>query len=222
MPRTSISARGKEQWGPGIMQNVERFNSLSHLIGAAFALIGGVMLVNLAATTGNGLTITTCSIYVVTLFLLYLFSTLYHGLTGQAKRIFQVLDHQAIYLLIAGTYTPFTLIGIKGELGWWMFGAIWTLAVCGILLDALPRRGSRVLSLLLYLLMGWLCIFALEPVMAALPPDGFRWLLIGGIFYTTGILFYVLDRWHFWCHGVWHLFVLAGSVSHYVAILLLV
>jgi hemolysin III len=203
------------------MQPTERFNSISHLVGAVLALAGGAVLVTLAAKTGDARAIVSDSIYAVTLVLLYLISTLYHSLSGRPKRVFRVLDHQAIYLLIAGTYTPFTLVGLKGTLGWWMFGAIWGLAVLGIVLDALPHRGPRVIPVVIYLLMGWLCVFALKPVLAALPPDGFRWLLVGGIFYTAGILFYVLDHWYPACHGIWHLFVLAGSMSHYGAVLLL-
>ncbi|MTW22889.1 PAQR family membrane homeostasis protein TrhA [Allochromatium palmeri] len=203
------------------MPKGERFNSITHLIGAAFALAGGTALVTFAVMAGDARAIVSDSLYSFTLFLLYLVSTLYHSLVGAAKRVFRVLDHQAIYLLIAGTYTPFALLGLKGALGWWLFGAIWGLAALGIVLDALPRQGPRVLPVVLYLFMGWLCILALNPLLAALPPASFRWLLVGGIFYTSGILFYVLDHWYPWSHGVWHLFVLAGSVSHYVAILLL-
>ena len=203
------------------MYRGERFNSISHLVGASLALVGGVVLVTFAAMGGDFNRIVSYSVYGVTLFLLYLTSTLYHSLRGTAKRVFQVLDHQAIYLLIAGTYTPFTVMALKGAQGWWMFGAIWGLAVFGIVLDALPRRGVRVVPIIIYLAMGWLCVLALDPIFAALPPAGARWLVAGGIFYTSGIAFYVLDHWYPWTHGVWHLFVLAGSVSHYFAILLL-
>ncbi|MBK5967727.1 MULTISPECIES: PAQR family membrane homeostasis protein TrhA [Thiorhodovibrio] len=203
------------------MQATEKFNSISHLIGATLALIGGALLITLAAKRGDASAIVSVSIYAATLLLLYLISTLYHSLSGRKKQVFRVLDHQAIYLLIAGTYTPFALVGLKGSLGWWMFGTIWALAVLGIVLDALPHRGPRVISMIIYLLMGWLCVFALKPVLAALPPVAFRWLLVGGIFYTSGILFYVLDHRYPACHGIWHLFVLAGSISHYVAIMLL-
>ncbi|MGB5835205.1 MAG: hemolysin III family protein [Thiohalocapsa sp.] len=203
------------------MQRTERFNSISRLVGAALALAGGAVLVTLAAKTGDAQAIVSSSIYVFTLFLLFLTSTLYHSLNGRPKRVFRVLDHQAIYLLIAGTYTPCTLVGLKGTLGWVMFGAIWGLAIFGIVFDALPHRGPRVVPMLIYLLMGWLCVFALKPVLAALPPEVFRLLLVGGIFYTSGILFYALDRWYPACHGVWHLFVLAGSMSHYGAVVLL-
>jgi len=197
----------------------ERLNSISHLIGAALALAGGAVLITFAAIDGDSLKIISYSIYGATLFLLYLISTIYHSLSGPAKRIFKVLDHQAIYLLIAGTYTPFTLVALKGALGWWLFGVIWGLALIGIILDALPRKGARVVPIIIYLVMGWLCLFALDSIIAALPPTGFRWLLAGGIFYTSGVVFYILDQWYPWCHGIWHLFVLAGSISHYFAIL---
>ncbi|MBL1292445.1 MAG: hemolysin III family protein [Thiotrichales bacterium] len=202
------------------MHKGEKFNSISHLIGAVLALAGGAILVTFAGMDGDARKLVSYSVYGFTLFLLYLVSTLYHSLTGPAKRAFRVLDHQVIYLLIAGTYTPFTLVALKGTLGWWMFGTIWGLAVFGIVLDALPRKGSRVVPIVIYLVMGWLCLFALDSLLAALPPEAFRWLLAGGIFYTVGVMFYTLDHRYPWCHGVWHLFVLAGSISHYFAILL--
>ena len=201
------------------MYDGERFNSISHLVGAVLALIGATVLVTLASAEGSAPRIVSFSIYGVTLFLLYLFSTLYHSLRGRAKQVFQTLDHHAIYLLIAGTYTPFTLLALQGATGWWMFGAVWSLALLGIVLDSLPRKGPRILALFIYLGMGWLVLFALDPLIAALPPGGFWWLLAGGLFYTVGIVFYVLDNRHPWCHGIWHLFVLAGSISHYVTIL---
>lgn len=201
------------------MYKGERLNSISHLIGAILALSGAVVLITLAAIDGNVLKIVSFSVYGFTLFLLYLISTLYHSIAGPAKRIFKILDHQAIYLLIAGTYTPFTLVVLNGALRWWMFGIIWGMAIFGIVLDALPRKGARVLPIIIYLAMGWLCLFALDPLIAALPPAGFRWLLAGGIFYTSGVIFFLLDHWYPRCHGIWHLFVLAGSISHYFTIL---
>lgn len=201
----------------------ERFNSISHLIGAVLALAGAVVLLVTASRGGYTRRIVSFSIYGTTLFLLYLVSTLYHGLpTGRAKHVFRVLDHQAIYLLIAGSYTPFTLVTLEGSVGWWLFGAIWGMAVLGLVLDALPRRGARVLPLFIYFVMGWLIVLAINPLLAALPRTGFIWLLTGGLFYTSGIVFYVLDKRYSWMHGVWHLFVLAGSISHYVAILVYV
>ncbi|WP_295444201.1 hemolysin III family protein [uncultured Thiodictyon sp.] len=198
----------------------ERFNSITHLVGAVLALIGVTVMVTLAGVAGETTRIISFTVYGVTLFLLYLSSTLYHSLRGRAKAIFQVFDHHAIYLLIAGTYTPFTLVALKGEIGWWLFGAVWGLALLGMVIDTLRGKGGRGLSVAIYLLMGWLIVFALRDIIAALPAAGFGWLLAGGLFYTIGVIFYALDgRWP-WCHGVWHLFVLAGSVSHYLAILL--
>ena len=201
----------------------ERFNSISHLVGAVLALAGTVVLVVVASRSGDTRRIVSFSIYGATLFLLYLISTLYHGLpTGHAKLVFRVLDHEAIYLLIAGSYTPFTLVTLDGIVGWWLFGAIWGMAVLGLVLDALPRRGARVVPLIIYFVMGWLIVLAINPLLAALPRAGFIWLLTGGLLYTSGIVFYALDRRYPWMHGVWHLFVLAGSISHYVAILVYV
>jgi len=203
------------------MYKGERFNSISHLVGASLALAGGVVLVTFAAKDGDFKRIVSYSVYGVTLFLLYLISTLYHSLPGPAKRVIRVLDYQAIYLLIAGTYTPFVMIALKGAQGWWMFGIIWGLAVIGIILEPLSNTGPRVVPVIIYLIMGWLCMFTLEPIVAALPPAGFYLLVAGGIFYTLGIVFYILDHWYPWCHEIWHLFVLAGSISHYFSILLL-
>jgi hemolysin III len=201
----------------------ERFNSISHLIGAVLALAGAVVLVVVASRGGDTRRIVSFSIFGATLFLLYLISTVYHGLpTGRAKHVFRVLDHQAIYLLIAGSYTPFTLVTLDGIVGWWLFGAIWGMAVLGLVLDALPRRGARILPLFIYFVMGWLIVLAINPLLAALPRTGFIWLLTGGLLYTSGIVFFALDHRYPWMHGVWHLFVLAGSISHYVAILVYV
>ncbi|AUB81063.1 PAQR family membrane homeostasis protein TrhA [Candidatus Thiodictyon syntrophicum] len=203
------------------MYEGERFNSITHLVGAVLALIGVTVLVTLAGVEGGATRIISFTVYGVTLFLLYLSSTLYHSLRGRAKEVFQVLDHHAIYLLIAGTYTPFTLVALRGsKTGWWLFGAVWGLALIGMITDTLRGGGGRLLSVCIYLLMGWLIVFALGDIIAALPPAGFAWLVAGGLFYTVGVAFYALDsRWP-WCHGIWHLFVLAGSVSHYFAILL--
>ena len=203
------------------MYKGERFNSISHLVGASLALVGGAVLVTFAAMSGETDKIVSYSIYALTLFLLYLISTLYHSFPGPAKNVFRVLDHQAIYLLIAGTYTPFAMVALQGSLGWWLLGAIWGLAAIGVVLDGLRRTGPRIASLLLYLLMGWFCVFALDSFVSALSPASLGWLIAGGIFYTTGIVFFVLDNWYPWCHGVWHLFVIAGSASHYFSILLL-
>lgn len=204
------------------MKKGERFNTISHLVGASLALAGVVVLLVVASISGEALRIISFSVYGATLFLLYLFSTLYHGLRGRAKRVFRILDHQAIYLLIAGTYTPFTLVTLQGGTGWWLFGSIWGLAVLGIVVDGVFRHGTRIAPFIIYFLMGWLILLALGPLLAGLPLSGFAWLLAGGLLYTGGIVFFALDRRYPWMHGLWHLCVLAGSISHYVAILVYV
>lgn len=150
------------------MYKGERFNSISHLVGASLALIGGTVLIMHAASDGQIEKIVSYSVYAGTLFLLYLASTLYHSIPGPAKSVLRVLDHQAIYLLIAGTYTPYAMVALKGPQGWWVLGIIWTLAVLGMVLDAVRRHGPRVVSVLLYLVMGWFCVFTLDSFVSAL------------------------------------------------------
>ena len=203
------------------MYKGERFNSISHLVGASLALVGGAVLVTMAAMEGEVAKIVSFSIYAVTLFILYLSSTLYHSFPGRAKLFFRVVDHQAIYLLIAGTYTPIAVVALKSAGGWWLLGGVWTMAIIGMILDAVRRTGPRIGSIILYLAMGWICVLALDSLVILLSPESLTLLFVGGVFYTSGIVFFVLDSWYPWCHGVWHLFVLAGSVSHYFAILLL-
>ena len=204
------------------MYHGERFNSISHLVGAALALAGLVILVVFASLKNDPWKIVSFSIYGVALFLLYTLSTLYHSLRGQAKPVFQKLDHAAIYLLIAGSYTPFTLITLRGVWGWSLFGVVWGLAIVGIVIDGLQRHGPRVFQMIIYLLMGWLIISAMYPLLQNLPINGVTWLVIGGLCYTGGIVFYALDKKLRVAHGIWHLFVLGGSVCHYLAILLYV
>lgn len=201
------------------MYKGERLNSISHLIGAAGALAGLSVLVVLAARQGDPWKIVSFSIYGVTLLMLYVVSTLYHSLRGKPKAIFRKLDHFSIYLLIAGTYTPFTLVTLRGAWGWSLFGIIWGLAVIGIVIDALPSKGHRILPVVIYLLMGWSCLAAIRPLLRVLPIAGFMWLLAGGLFYTVGVIFFALDARVRHFHGVWHLFVLAGSLSHFCAVL---
>jgi len=197
----------------------ERFNCYTHLLGAVAALAGMVVLVVMASHQGDPWKIASFSIYGATLFLLFLFSSLYHGVRGPAKPMFRLLDHYSIYLLIAGTYTPFTLVTLNGEEGWFLFGVIWGLAALGMALEALPQPGGRrILPVLIYLLMGWMVLVSLEPLLAVLPEAGFHWLLAGGICYTGGVLFFALGRYVHQAHGVWHLCVLAGGACHYWAI----
>jgi hemolysin III len=196
----------------------ERFNSISHLVGAVLALAGMVVLIVIAARQGDPWKLVSFGVYGACLFSLYASSTLYHSLHHRAKAVFRKLDHLAIYLLIAGTYTPFALVTLRGVWGWSLFGAVWGLAAAGMVLEFLPRRGARILPVVIYVLMGWLVLIALKPLLQALPWAGFVWLLLGGLFYTFGIVFYALDAKLRHAHGVWHLFVLAGSVSHFFAI----
>jgi hemolysin III len=201
----------------------ERLNSITHLLGTVAAAAGLVVLVVLAAQQGDAWKLVSFSIYGASLFLLYLFSTLYHSTRGRAKAILQKFDHFSIYLLIAGSYTPFTLVTLRGTWGWTLFGLIWGLAMLGMLVDSLHNKNShRLLPITIYIVMGWLVLIAFKPLLAALPFAGVLWLVAGGLFYTLGIVFYALDTRLRHAHGIWHLFVLAGSVSHYLAVLLYV
>ncbi len=150
---------------------------------------------------------------------LYLTSTLYHSVRGKAKDVLQRLDHCAIYLLIAGTYTPFMLVTLRGPWGWSLFGVVWGLALIGIVQEYVYAKGARILSLVIYVAMGWLVVIGIKPLIAALEWDGFLWLAAGGLCYTGGIAFYATDHKLRHGHGIWHLFVLAGSSCHFVAIL---
>lgn len=200
----------------------ERFNSITHTVGAALAAVGGVSLIVLAARSGDVWKVVSFSIYAATLLALYLTSTLYHSLRGPAKDFWRTLDYCAIYLLIAGSYTPFTLVSLRGPWGWWLFGVVWTLALVGIAQEIWYARGARLLSLLIYVMMGWLAVIGARPLIAALSWNGFLWLAAGGVLYTGGIVFYATDHKLRHGHGVWHLFVLGGSICHFGAVLLYV
>jgi hemolysin III len=201
------------------MYSGERFNAVTHLVGAVLALAGSVVLVVLAASTGDPWKIVSVSIYGLTLVLLYTFSTLYHSVRGRDKKILRELEYQSIYLLIAGSYTPFCLVTLRGPWGWSLFGIVWGLAVLGCLQEMGPRSEARILSVVLYVVMGWVILVALIPLLDALGPTGFAWVAAGGLFYTVGIIFFALDTRVTHAHGVWHLFVMAGSATHFVAIL---
>ncbi|MCG2576579.1 hemolysin III family protein [Dechloromonas sp. XY25] len=197
----------------------ERFNAWTHLVGALFALTGAVWLVTLAAASGDGWKVFSMSVYGATLVLLYSISTIYHSVRGRIKRVLRKLDHLSIYLLIAGSYTPFCLISLRGAWGWWLFGIVWSLAAIGMLQEIKPRSEARVLSLVIYAIMGWIVLVAINPLLASLGLAGFWWLAAGGIAYTAGIVFFAFDgKFRHW-HGIWHLFVIAGSLAHFIAIL---
>jgi hemolysin III len=203
------------------MYKGERFNSITHLLGAAAAIAGLVVIVVLASMKGDPWKIVSFSIYGTTLMILYICSTLHHSLRGRASRVFLKLDYLAIYLLIAGSYTPITLVAIRGAWGWSIFGVIWGLAVLGIVIDSLPLKGKRVIPIIIYLLMGWMAMVALVPIRKAMPGWGLGLLLAGGVAYTVGVVFYLMDEKKMpWAHGVWHLFVLTGSAIHYLTMML--
>jgi len=201
------------------MYHGERFNAWTHLIGALLASLGAIWLLVLAALDGELAKIVSAAIYGLSLILLYSISTLYHSLRGRAKVVMRKLDHLSIYLLIAGSYTPFCLVTLAGPWGWTLFGIVWGLAVIGMLQEIKPRSEARVLSLVIYAVMGWIVLVAVKPLLAALGGAGFAWLLAGGICYTVGIVFFVFDdRFRHW-HGIWHIFVMVGSLLHFIAIL---
>lgn len=197
----------------------EKFNAVTHLVGAVLALAGTVVLIVLAALDGDPWKVVGVSIYGVTLVLLYSFSTLYHSLRGRAKNILRELDHHSIYLLIAGSYTPFCLVTLRGPWGWSLLSAVWGLAALGSLQELWTKSGARLLSVVIYVVMGWVALVALIPLLQRLGPVGFAWVAAGGLLYTIGIVFYALGTRLTHAHGVWHLFVIAGSATHYVAIL---
>jgi hemolysin III len=197
----------------------EFFNALTHGLGATAALAGGAVLITLAALYGDGWQLAGAIVFGICLLLLYLASTLYHAIQHPvAKARLKVVDHCAIYLLIAGTYTPFTLIGLRGPWGWGLFAAIWTLAVAGVVFKLFFTGRFKLLSTSIYIAMGWLVVVAIKPLIGALDAWTIAWLFGGGLFYTLGTVFYHRPSLPY-SHAIWHLFVVAGSVCHYVAVM---
>lgn len=193
-------------------------NSITHGIGVLLASVGAVWLM-VRAARGTPRLIISCAVYASTLVLIYLCSTLYHSLARtRARYVFRVLDHSAIYLLIAGTYTPFTLVSLRGPWGWTLFGIVWGLAIVGVIFKSFAVERFAVASAIAYVLMGWIAIFAIVPLARAITWHGILWIGAGGIFYTFGVLFFALDRLRYF-HALWHVFVLAGSGSHFFAVL---
>ena len=202
--------------------NEEIANGITHGVGVVLSTIGAAVLITSAALRGDVWRIASFSVYGSSLVFLYLSSTLYHLFqSSRMKQLFRVLDHTAIYLLIAGTYTPFLLISLRGVWGWTLFGIIWGLALAGIGFKVFSKRRFRglPLSTATYVLMGWLGIIALKELLARLPLGGLIWLFAGGMLYTAGIIFFSWQRLRYH-HAIWHLFVLGGSACHYVAIAL--
>ncbi|MEO6154633.1 MAG: hemolysin III family protein [Thermomonas sp.] len=196
----------------------ELANALTHGLGATAALAGGAILVTLAARNGDGWQLGAAIVFGIALLLLYIASTLYHAVQHPVtKGRLKVFDHCAIYILIAGTYTPFTLIGLRGPVGWWLFATIWGLAVAGVVFKLFYTGRFKKLSTLIYVAMGWLILVAAKPLVAALDAWTLGWLLAGGLSYTLGTVFYHRPSLRY-SHAIWHLFVLGGSVCHYIAV----
>lgn len=198
----------------------ELANSISHGVGLVAAVVGTPFLIIYAAQYGSVRSVVGVSIFAATMVLLYLASTLYHALpTGKAKNAFRIIEHSAIYLLIAGTYTPFTLGALHGAWGWSLFGIVWGIALVGVILKAFEKMSHPVISTGLYLLMGWLIVVAVVPMYTNVPTAGLLLLFAGGMAYTAGVAFFVSDARLRYGHFIWHLFVLAGTACHYFAVL---
>ncbi len=210
-----MSGHGKTKYSTA----EEIANSITHGIGIVLAVAGLGVLTAFAGKLGNAWHVVGCSIYAATMILLFTASTLYHAIPmPRAKSVLQVLDHSAIYLLIAGTYTPFTLVNLQGPWGWTLFGVVWGMALIGILLEVLPGRRRTGISLALYVIMGWCVIAAGRTLLATVAPGGLILLILGGITYTAGIGFYAWHRLPYH-HAIWHGFVLVGAMLHFLAIL---
>ncbi|MHB1186342.1 PAQR family membrane homeostasis protein TrhA [Thiobacillus sp.] len=195
-------------------------NSLSHGFGLIASLVAAPFLVLRAVRQGEAGFVVGASVFAATMVVLYLASTLYHALpAGRAKSVFRVIEHSAIFLLIAGTYTPFTLGVLRGTWGWSLLGLVWGIAVTGVVLKALNRLTHPILTTGLYLLMGWLIVIAAQPLSARVPASGLLWLVAGGLAYTLGVFFFALDSRLRYGHFIWHLFVMAGTACHYFAVL---
>jgi len=197
----------------------ELFNSITHGAGVVLSIAALVLLIVFSSIYGSTGHIVSCTIFGITLILLYTASTLYHGIQKpQVKRVFKIFDHSCIYLLIAGTYTPFLLVTLRGVLGWTMFGVIWFLAVSGVVLKVFFVDRFQIISTVAYVLMGWIIVFAIKPLADSLAAGGMLWLIAGGLAYTLGVVFYAWKRLPF-NHAIWHLFVLAGSLCHFLAVI---
>ncbi|MBW2185305.1 MAG: hemolysin III family protein [Deltaproteobacteria bacterium] len=197
----------------------EIVNGVTHAIGIVLSIIGLCFLTSVSAYSGRVLDTVSCVIFGVSLIFLYSSSTLYHSVNQpRIKAIFRIFDHVGILLLIAGTYTPFTLITLRGVWGWWLFGIVWSLAAAGVVVELSHLRHKRMMSIGLYVLMGWAMIVATKPLFAVLPDGGLLLLFLGGLAYTGGIGFY-LWRSLPYHHAIWHLFVLSGSVLHFCCVM---
>ena len=197
----------------------EVVHSITHGIGSGLSIAGLTILVVLAIYNGDVYKIISFSIFGASLVILYLSSTIYHGLQQpRAKKIFKIFDHSAIYLVIAGTYTPFLLIAIRGTAGWALLVAVWGIALIGITFKVFFIERFQILSVISYLFMGWLCVFVFREMLVSIPIGGIIWLAAGGLLYTIGVIFYALQKIPY-MHAIWHFFVMGGSICHYFAVL---
>lgn len=213
--------KAKKQ-APSYTLGEEIFNSISHGVGVLVGISALVLLIVFSCIKGSGYSLAAGIVYGVSLIVLYSMSMVYHIVQGEkAKAVLRIFDHCSIFVLIAGTYTPYMLVSLEKPLGWVMFGIIWGMAVFGILLNALNLEKFKKISMVCYIVMGWAIIFTIKPILEAIALPGFLLLLLGGIIYTAGIFFYRAKN-HKYMHSVWHLFVLGGSICHYLSILLYV
>ena len=197
----------------------EIFSAVTHIVGAGLGMIGTVVLIICAVLRANALSVVSCAVYGASMIILYTMSSLYHFLTPEkAKKFFRVMDHDTIFLLIAGTYTPYSLIALGGTIGWVLFGVIWGMAIIGIVFNSIDLERYKIPSMVCYIIMGWSVIFTIKPLIDSISTFAFIFLLLGGIFYTGGIFFYAKKRVKYF-HSVWHIFVLLGTISQYFSIL---
>ena len=197
----------------------EIFSSVTHGIGTLLSVGGTVVLIVAAAMFGDALTVVSVTIFGASMIILYCMSTLYHAITHpKAKRFFRVMDHNTIFFLIAGTYTPITLTILRGALGWTLFGVVWGAAVVGIVLNSVDLEKFRKPSVVCYIAMGWVIVIAIRPLLEKMDALCLWLLVAGGVFYTVGVIFYAIKKVRYF-HSVWHIFVLAGSLCHYLSIL---
>lgn len=200
----------------------EIFNSVSHGTGGLLAIAGTAVLIVVAAIYSDAWGVVSSSVYGASLIILYTMSTLYHAITNdKAKKFFRIMDHDTIFFLIAGTYTPITLVPLRGPLGWVLFGIVWGAAILGIVFNSIDLEKFRKPSVVCYVAMGWVIVAAIKPMLEKVSPISLWFLLIGGLFYTVGIIFYAKKNIKFF-HSVWHLFTIGGSVFHYFAILIMI
>ena len=212
----------KKSLPPKYTLGEELFNSISHGVGVLLSIAALVLLIVFGAKSGVGYNLAAGIVYGISLLVLYTMSMVYHIVQGKkGKAVMRIFDHCSIFVLIAGTYTPYLLVTLDKTLGWVMFGIIWAMAVIGIILNSIDLEKFRIFSLVCYVVMGWAIIFTIKPIISARPFMGVFLLVLGGIIYTVGVIFYVLKKYKY-MHSVWHLFVLGGSICHYLSILLYV